>query len=156
QANRAMVANAAPALRARLRTLTRARAFDSPEYANLVDRITAPFQMRFLTHPHPDWTATRTAPSVYRAMMTRSGDEFAVDGTLRRWDGRRYYRDITVPTLVLAGKYDVFLTASIEMDQRIEPAHLRILPRSSHLAILEQPREFLGTVREFLNDVTGD
>jgi pimeloyl-ACP methyl ester carboxylesterase len=31
-----------------------------------------------------------------------------------------------------------------------------VLPRSSHLAHLEQPREFLGAVREFLLDVTGD
>ena len=41
------------------------------------------------------------------------------------------------------------------MAQRIEPAHLRVLPHSSHMEILEQPREFLGTVREFLGDVTG-
>jgi len=30
-----------------------------------------------------------------------------------------------------------------------------VLARSSHMAILEQPREFVGTIREFLTDVTG-
>ncbi len=155
QANRAMIGSAAPPLRLRLRELTRQKAFATTEYAAVVDRITRPFQTRFLADPSPDMKATRMALPVYRAMMTRTGDEFAVDGTLRSWDGRRYYREIGVPTLVLAGKYDFFLTPSIEMDQRIEPAHLRVLPRSSHMAILEQPREFLGAVREFLTDVTG-
>ncbi len=89
-------------------------------------------------------------------MMTRTGDEFVVDGTLARWDGRRYYSRIEVPSLVLVGRFDPFLEASQEMHDRIIPAHLRVLPRSSHLAHLEQPREFLNAVREFLLDVTGD
>jgi pimeloyl-ACP methyl ester carboxylesterase len=42
------------------------------------------------------------------------------------------------------------------MADRIVPAHLRVLPQSSHLAHLEQPRQFLNAIREFLLDVTGD
>ena len=61
-------------------------------------------------------------------MMTRTGDEFVVDGTLARWDGRRYYSKIEIPTLVLVGRYDSFLEASREMADRIVPAHLRVLP----------------------------
>jgi pimeloyl-ACP methyl ester carboxylesterase len=57
--------------------------------------------------------------------------------------------------VVVAGRYDYFLGPSVEMADRIEPAHLRVLARSSHMAILEQPKEFLGTIREFLSDVTG-
>ena len=53
------------------------------------------------------------------------------------------------------GRYDYFFEPSVEMNERIEPAHLRVLPRSSHFPILEQPKEFLGTIREFLGDVTG-
>jgi proline iminopeptidase len=155
QSDRAVFAAAPPKLRARLRELTRAKEFDSPEYQKLSTEVFRPFQTRFLDHDPPDWKATRMFPAVYRAMMTRSGDEFVVDGSLKRWDGRKYYREVEVPTLVLVGRYDYFLNASIEMDQRIEPAHLRVLPRSSHLAILEQPKEFLGAVREFLSDVTG-
>ncbi len=156
QANRAVLASAAPRVRARVRELTRAREFDSPEYQKLAETIFRPFQTRFLDHIPPDWKATRSSPTVYRAMMTRSGDEFAVDGTLKRWDGRKYYRNIEIPTLVLVGRYDFFLNASVEMDQRIEPAHLRVLPRSSHMAVLEQPKQFLGAVREFLTDITGE
>jgi proline-specific peptidase len=156
QSNRMVLASAGPKQRARLRALTRARAFDSPEYKALAEEIFRPFQTRFLTGVHPDWKATRVNLPVYRAMMSRKGDEFGVDGTIAHWDGRRYYSKIELPTLVLVGRYDFFLNASIEMDQRIEPAHLRVLPRSSHMAILEQPKEYLGAIREFLNDVTGD
>jgi proline iminopeptidase len=154
-ANRRMIAAASPGQRARLRELTRAKAFDSAEYRVLCEAIAAPFQTRFLKAIPQDWKATRSSPAVYRAMLCRSGDEFEVDGTIARWDGRRYYSRIEVPTMVLTGRYDFFFEAAVEANERIEPAHLRVLPGSSHLAILEQPREFVGTVREFLGDVTG-
>ena len=154
-ANRRMITAASPKQRQRLRELTRARAFDSPEYAALCEAIQRPFQSRFLRSWPQDWKATRLSPAVYRAMWCRSGDEFSVDGTAARWDGRRYYSKIEVPTAVVVGRYDYFFEAAVEANERIEPAHLRVLPRSSHLPVLEQPREFVGTIREFLGDVTG-
>jgi len=154
-ANRRMIAAASPRQRERLRELTRARAFATPEYTALCEAIQRPFQSRFLRSWPPDWKATRLAPEVYRAMMCRSGNEFEVDGTIGRWDGRRYYSKIEVPTAVVVGRYDFFFEAAVEANERIEPAHLRVLPRSSHMAVFEQPREFVGTIREFLGDVTG-
>lgn len=154
-ANRMMLASASPRRRARLRELTKAKAFESPEYQKLTEQVAQPFQTRFLTSTPADWKRTKTHPAVYHAMMTRTGDELAVDGTLASWDGRKYYSKIEVPTVVVVGKYDFFLEPSMEMAERIEPAHLRVLPHSSHMEVLEQPREFLGTIREFLEDVTG-
>lgn len=154
-ANRTMLLAASPKQRARVRALTKARSFDTDEYRTLTEQIARPFQTRFLTGVPADWKATKLSPAVYHAMMTRTGNEFAVDGTIAAWDGRRYYSKIEVPSAVVVGKYDFFLEASMEMAERIEPAHLRVLPHSSHMEVLEQPREFLGTVREFLGDVTG-
>jgi proline iminopeptidase len=154
-ANRRMVAAASPGQRAHLREMTRAKTFDSAEYRTLCEAIATPFQTRFLRSVPQDWNATRFSPAIYRAMMCRSGDEFEVDGTVARWDGRRYYSKIEVPTVVIVGRYDYFFEAAVEANERIEPAHLRVLPRSSHMAVLEQPREFVGMVREFLGDVTG-
>lgn len=156
QANRLIREHATPAQHRRLVELEKARKFDSKDYLELTEEIARPFGRRFLTGTPLDLQATKTHPEVYRAMMTRTGDEFALDGTISRWDGQRYYSKIEVPTLVLVGRYDFFLEASREMADRIVPAHLRVLPQSSHLAILEQPREFLKTVKEFLVDVTGD
>ena len=156
QANRLMREHATPAQHRRLLELEKAERFDSKEYAALTEEIARPFSRRFLEGMPADLKAARLSQDVYRTMMTRTGDEFAVDGTMARWDGRRYYSRIEVPTLVLVGRYDFFLEASREMADRIVPAHLRVLPQSSHLAVLEQAPEFLKTVREFLLDVTGD
>lgn len=155
-AMRLMVSKAAPSQRKRLAQLEKERAFAKPEYQALVERIWTPFNTRFLAGTPPELRATRLSKAVYRAMLTRTGNEFVVDGTLARFDGRRYYAKIEVPTLVLAGRYDYFLEASREMSERIVPAHLRVLPRASHYAHLEQPKEFLNAVREFLADVTGE
>ena len=155
-ANRMMRSAASPGQRQRLKELEKARAFDSKEYVALSEAIARPFAQRFLDAAPKDLEASKLSRDVYRTMMTRSGDEFAVDGTVAKWDGRKYYSKIEVPTLVLVGRYDFFLEASREMADRIVPAHLRVLPRSSHLAHLEQPKEFLSAVREFLLDVTGD
>ncbi|HLM70356.1 MAG TPA: alpha/beta hydrolase [Thermoplasmata archaeon] len=152
---RMMVSRATPRQRARLRALTRAKDFESIEYRTLAEAIAQPFQTRFLKGTPKDLKATKLNPTVYRAMSTKTGDEFVMDGTVAKWDGRKYYSKIEVPGVVVVGRYDFFLEPSVEMAERIEPAHLRVLARSSHMAILEQPREFLGTIREFLNDVTG-
>jgi proline iminopeptidase len=154
-AMRLMLGRATPRQRARLKELTKARAFDTPEYRALAEAIAQPFQTRFLKGVPKDLKATKNSQTVYRAMATRTGDEFVLDGTIARWDGRKYYSKIETPAVVVVGRYDFFLEPSVEMAERIEPAHLRVLARSSHMAILEQPREFLGTIREFLSDVTG-
>jgi proline-specific peptidase len=154
-ANRLMFACASPRQRARLRAIGRAKAFDSPEYQELYDKIREPFYTRFLTETPRDLKATKLNPVVFRTMMSPEGDLYAVDGTMKDWDGRKYYSKIEVPCVVVAGRYDYFLASSVVMAERIQPAHLRVLAQSSHLAILEQPREFLAIIREFLEDVTG-
>ena len=97
-AHRQMIAAASPRQRARLRELTRAKAFTDPGYVALSEAIERPFQSRFLKSVHSDWKATKLNPAVYRAMMSRSGDGFVVDGTIARWDGRKYYSRIEAPT----------------------------------------------------------
>ncbi|MCI4330292.1 MAG: alpha/beta hydrolase [Thermoplasmata archaeon] len=156
QANRMIRSAASARQRRRLAQLEKAKAFDTKEYADLTDAMAAPFQRRFLSQRPKELRSSKLSLDVYRAIMTRTGDEFLVDGTMARWDGRKYYSKIEVPTLVMVGRYDSLLEASREMADRIVPAHLRVLPRASHLAIHEQPTESLKTIREFLVDVTGD
>ncbi len=155
QANRMVLACAAPRDRARLKELTREKAFHSVEYQALAAKVFEPFQTRFLKSESKDWKATKLAQPVYRAVMSPTGDEFGAGGTIAKWDGRKYYSKIEVPTLVVIGRYDFFLQAAVEMSDRIEPAHLRVLPHASHMVVFEQTPEFLKTIREFLEDVTG-
>lgn len=154
-ANRLILACATPRQRARIRELIKEKAIDTAEYRELKEKVSKPFVTRFLKGTSKDLKATKVSQTVYRAMMTRTGDYFACDGTLAAWDGRKYYSKIEAPSVVVVGRYDYFLGPSVEMAERIEPAHLRVLAQSSHLAILEQPREFLAIIRDFLIDVTG-
>jgi proline iminopeptidase len=154
-ANRLIIACASPRDKARIRELTRAKAFATPAYQELAERLRAPFYTRFLKGVPKDLKATKLTDSVYRAMMAPDGDQYAVTGTIAGWDGRKYYSKLEIPCVVVAGRYDYFLAPSVTMAERIEPAHLRVLAQSSHLAILEQPREFLAIISEFLGDVTG-
>jgi len=154
-ANALVISCANPRQRARLRELTRAKTFDTAEYQDLAEKIREPFYTRFLKGVPRDLKATKINQTVYRAMMSPRGDLFAVDGTLANWDGRKYYSKLELPCVVVVGRYDYFLGPSVDMAERIEPAHLRVLPNSSHLAVLEQPREFNAIISEFLGDVTG-
>jgi len=152
-ANRAMRRGLAPSVRGRLRRFERARSFDSPEYTALVEEIERPYQSRYLRKPSPDLAASRLEPHVYRAMMTRTGNEFVVDGTLATWDAGPSLGGIRAPTLVLVGADDFLAPASRRLAQRIPRARLVVLERASHLAHLERPREYLATLRAFLGSV---
>jgi proline iminopeptidase len=151
EANRLMRGAASAADLRELRSFERTRQFDSAEYAALAERIGRPFQARFLPGGAPP--LGKLSIRVYRTMMTRSGDEFRVDGNLRAWDARSLYRRLRVPTLVLIGRYDFFYSAARRAAREIPGARLVVLPRSSHLSILEEPEAFLRAVTHFLRDV---
>jgi proline iminopeptidase len=151
EANRIMLRAASPVQRRRLRSLTLLGAFGTPEYESLVEQIGRPFQTRFLPADSPP--LGRLSPNVYRAMMTRTGDEFVVDGTLARWDARSGYRRLRTPTLVLVGRFDFFLGAARRAAAAIPGAELIVLARSSHMGPLEEPVAFRSAVDRFLRRV---
>ena len=152
-ANRTILRAATPDQRRRLRALERRRAFDSAEYAALIEELERPFQSRYLKHPSRALASSRLHPRVYRAMMTRTGNEFAVDGTLARWDARPALARLRTPTLVLVGADDFLAPAARKMAHRIPGARQVVIDRASHLANLERPAAFLGAVDRFLREV---
>jgi proline iminopeptidase len=152
-ANRTILRAASPAQRRRLRALERRRAFDAPDYARLIEEIERPFQRRYLRRPSKALAASRLHPRVYRAMMTRTGNEFVVDGTLARWDARPGLSHLRLPTLVLVGAGDFLAPAARRLAGRIPGARLVVIDRASHLANLERPAAFLGAVDRFLREV---
>jgi proline-specific peptidase len=149
--NRRMLASAPARTRRRIRDLTRKGAFGDPEYQRLAEQVARPFGQRFLRSTPLAVRRSVVNPVVYRAMITPSGDEFVVGGSLAGWDGRRGLGRLRLPVLVLVGRYDFFHSASRAMAARIPNSQLVVLPRASHLAHLEQPREFRAAVRHFLD-----
>jgi|HubBroStandDraft_1064217.scaffolds.fasta_scaffold04657_4 proline-specific peptidase len=94
-----------------------------------------------------------TGRLVYYTMNGPS--EFSVTGTLKDWDVMDRLGEITVPTLLVGGRYDECRPSHLEeMHRRIPSSELAIIEDASHLCFAEQPAEFTTLVNCFL-DRTG-
>jgi pimeloyl-ACP methyl ester carboxylesterase len=83
---------------------------------------------------------------------TPHGIAAASSGMARRIDSTRYLRDISCPTLVIAGEEDALISAqhAREYAAQIPNAQFVSIPHAGHLANLEQPQAFINAVRRFL------
>ena len=91
-------------------------------------------------------------PEVYYTMNGPS--EFHVTGTLKEWDITARLGEISVPTLVLSGRYDEATPAIHETVHRgIPGAESHYFEQSAHMCHVEETEEFLRTVGDFLTRV---
>jgi pimeloyl-ACP methyl ester carboxylesterase len=80
--------------------------------------------------------------------------EFDVIGTLRTWDRRPDLGGIDVPTLATCGRYDEITPACSEtIVAGIPDARMVVFEQSAHVAHLEEPEAYAGTVEAFLAGV---
>lgn len=145
---------ATAAQRSRLSHLESARSFDCPEYQALVTEINAPFTTRFAS-PCCDLLRGERSNPVFRAMFTRTGNEYRLDGTAAGWDRTRELAKIRVPTLVVTGRYDFLRGASERIAAQVRGADLCVLTESSHMAVQEQTDDFVNAVGTFLTSNSG-
>jgi 3-oxoadipate enol-lactonase len=90
-----------------------------------------------------------------RQMIARQrveGVVAALHGMADRPDSRPMLGDISVPTLIVVGADDTITPRSDAhaMADAIPGAELHVVPRAAHLSNLEQPADFNGALREFL------
>jgi proline-specific peptidase len=77
--------------------------------------------------------------------------DFHIIGTIRGWDVLDRLPEITLPTLLLAGRYDECAPEHMrEMHQRIDGSRFELFESSSHMPFLEEPDRFDQVMREFL------
>jgi proline iminopeptidase len=78
-------------------------------------------------------------------------NEFVCNGNLQPWDRTDRLNEITVPTLIVCGRFDeVVPSCSETMHRGIAGSELEILEQSSHLSHLEEPDLFFPVLRQFL------
>jgi proline iminopeptidase len=72
------------------------------------------------------------------------------------FDYRPKLRDVDKPTLVIVGEYDRTTTprASSVLHEAIPGSELHVVPDAGHLSFVEQPDDYLATVRGFLARTT--
>ncbi len=91
----------------------------------------------------------RSNPKIYKIMWGPS--EWLPTGNLKGYERTGRLKEITVPTLFTAGRYDEATPAATAWYRSHVPnSMLRIFEESSHLAMHEEPDVYFESVREFL------
>jgi len=127
--------------------------FDSPEYQSAV----AEYYKRYLCRrdPWPDdvnKTFAELGASVYETMWGPS--EFTATGTLRTYDRTARLKELNLPVLFTAGRYDEATPSTTEYYRSLVPgAKLKIFENSAHLTMQDEPDAYVETIRQFLRDV---
>jgi proline-specific peptidase len=89
---------------------------------------------------------------VYNVMNGPS--EFHVIGKLKHWSIVDRLHEITIPTLLLSGRYDEATPAIVgEIHRRIPGAEWIVFEHSSHMPHVEEPAAFNAAVRGFMAGV---
>jgi len=104
-------------------------------------------------HPWPAGLERSFAEAGYQVYNTMNGpSEFTVTGTLKNWDIMDRLGELTVPALLVGGRYDECTPGHLaEMASRIAGSRLEIIEDASHLCFAEQPEVFAGLVNAFLD-----
>jgi len=77
--------------------------------------------------------------------------DFRIVGTIRSWDVLDRLREIALPTLVLAGRFDECAPEHMwEMHQRVEGSRFELFESSAHMPFIEEPHRFDQVMRDFL------
>jgi proline-specific peptidase len=103
--------------------------------------------------PWPPGLQRSFAEAGYDVYNTMNGpSEFTVTGTLKTWDVMDRLGEISVPTLLVGGRFDECRPEHLaEMHRRIPGSRLAIIENASHLCFAEQPAEFNRIVNEFIS-----
>jgi proline-specific peptidase len=87
---------------------------------------------------------------VYQTM--NGPNELVITGNLKEWDRTDQLAKLSVPTLILAGRYDEITPACSEtLHQGIADSQIVIFEESSHLPHIEEEEKYLHVVSGFLS-----
>jgi L-proline amide hydrolase len=87
----------------------------------------------------------------YRAMI--GPNEWTVTGALRGWDVRSRLHEITVPALVIRGRYDMCTERiAATLIAGLPNAREVVFEESSHMPVLEESDSYLAVVESFLRE----
>jgi proline-specific peptidase len=77
--------------------------------------------------------------------------DFHIVGTIRNWDVFDRLTEISLPTLVLAGRFDECVPEHMWlMHQRIRGSQFELFEKSAHMPFIEEPDRFDSVMRDFL------
>jgi proline iminopeptidase len=124
--------------------------YEHPEYKAAMTLLYAQHVRRLDPVPEPIVAAVaehNLAP--YHAIQ--GPNEFVYVGNLRNWSRLADLSRVTVPTLVLCGRYDEMTPACAAlMACHLPDARVEIFPNSSHVPFYEEPDAYFAVLTDFL------
>ena len=130
--------------------------YQHPEYLRAVDAFYRRHLCRLPEWP-PELTYSIEHSNSPKYLTMNGPNEFTITGTIRDWDVTDRLREIAIPTLVTAGRYDEVTPRVAEsIHAGIRGSHLRRFEESSHVAFWEQRAAYLDALGSFLGAHEGD
>ena len=94
----------------------------------------------------------KTNYEIYNSMW--GPEEFIITGSLKEYDVTTQFDKINVPVLCTYGKFDEVSTDSVDTYLRLLPhAQKKMFEKSAHMAHIEEPIEYIKTIKNFLRDI---
>lgn len=143
---------------AEIRAIEAERDFSNPRYMELL--VEAYYVHHILRMPPAEWPepvnyafANINQPC-YIKMQGPSELGMWPEATLASWDRTEDLQNITVPALVLGGRYDTMDPAFLEMmATRMPQGRSFICPEGSHMALYDDQAAYFGALLEFLQEL---
>jgi proline iminopeptidase len=139
-----------PATQAAINRHEAAGTTHAPEYQTAVRTWNETYLCRVRPWPKDlDDAFRKMGAEIFETMFGPS--DFHIVGTIRSWDVFARLPVITIPTLIIAGRYDECAPEHMwEMHRRIPGSRFELFESSSHMPFIEEPAKFARVMREFL------
>lgn len=90
--------------------------------------------------------------SIYVQMQGPS--EFGIGGSLAKWDIKNRLKEITIPTLMIGGKYDTMDPKAMEEQSKmVQHGSYLYCPNGSHLSMWDDQKVYMKGVIDFIHQV---
>ena len=131
----------------------RARTTQSEEYKAATQIYLQTFVCRLKPRPNELVASVDgMGRDVYETMWGPS--EFYATGNLKDYDRSGRLKEISVPTLFTCGRFDEATPESTAWFQSLLPkSRLVIFENSAHMTMLEEPDQYIRTIRQFLKEI---
>jgi proline iminopeptidase len=128
--------------------------YDNPEYQKaMMEQVYSLHVCRLDPWPEPvERCFKHMNPKVYNTMQ--GPNEFVITGNFKNWDRWNDLPKISVPTLVVGGRYDEMNPEDIEREGRLIPrSRVLICEKGSHLCMWDDQQEYFAGLLKFIDDV---
>ena len=129
---------------------------DDPRYMQIL--TTMHYEKHVLRMPQAQWPepVTRAFGHVNSHIYTlmQGPSELGASGVLEHWDRSKDLHTITVPTLVIAGKYDTMDPDYMaQMARKLPQGQLLLCPKGSHMSMYDDQETYFAGLVKFLEGV---